>query len=65
MAKSPRKQNQQMRITLAIAAVFMLFLLFHMLAKQPDEVPKIEYSQMLTDMEIPKGQSNARMAVAF
>ncbi len=65
MAKLPRRQNKQMNVTLAIVGVFMLFLLFHMLARQPDEAARIEFSEMLTAINLPEDNPERIVAVNF
>jgi len=65
MANSPRKQNQQMRMTLLFAGIFMLFLLFHIMAGQPDETQQVKFHEFLAAVDLPESNPDKVVSVTF
>ncbi len=63
--KNPQKQTQQMRTTMVIASVLLLFLLFH-LVSQPAEEPKaLKFSEFLEAVQLPVADQNRVKEVTF
>lgn len=65
MAKSPRKQTQQMRITLLFAGIIMLFLLVHMMVKPQEEASEIKFSDFIAATKLPEDDPNRVVEVTF
>jgi cell division protease FtsH len=58
MAKMANKNNQQMRVTLLISGLLMLFLLVHLLAKQEEPPASLKFSEFLQEVSLPEGDPN-------
>lgn len=65
MAKPPPKQNQQMRITMLFAGIVGLFLLVHLMVKPQDEPKSIKFSEFMSAVNLPEGDSNKVVEVTF
>ena len=64
MAK-PRKQNQQLRITLLFAALFMAFILFNMMGQREAEPQVLSYSELIKRLELPASDVNRVVEVTI
>jgi cell division protease FtsH len=61
----PKKQGQQIKFTLLFAGLFMLFLLFNMLAKKETEEVVLKYSDFMAAVALPESDVNKVASVVF
>ncbi len=60
-----KKQNQQLKITLLFAGLFMLFLMFNMMARHEDEATVLKFSDFMTAVNLPETDVNRITEVTF
>ncbi|MCX6104700.1 MAG: ATP-dependent zinc metalloprotease FtsH [Proteobacteria bacterium] len=65
MAKSPQKQNQQMRITMLFAGILGLLLLVHLMVKPQDEPKTLKFSEFIAAASLPDSDPNHVAEVTF
>ena len=65
MAKSPQKQNQQMRITMLFAGILGLLLLVHLMVKPQDEPKTLKFSEFIAAASLPESDPNHVAEVTF
>lgn len=61
----PKKQNQQMKVTLLFAGLFMLFLMFNMLARHEENAAVLKFSEFMTAVNLPDTDVNKITEVNF
>jgi cell division protease FtsH len=63
--KNPQKQTQQMRTTMVIASLLLLFLLFHVVSRPAEEQKVIKFSEFTEAVQLPAGDQNRVKEVTF
>jgi cell division protease FtsH len=65
MAKSPLKQNQQVRITILVVGLVMFFLLVNLMVRPEPEMESLNYSQLMARIELPATDGKRIVKVLF
>jgi len=65
MARPPMKQNQQLRVIVLLAGLFMFFLLVNLMVKPQPEVENLTYSQFLSRVNLPSEDPKRIVKVTF
>jgi cell division protease FtsH len=65
MARPPMKQNQQLRVIVLLAGLFMFFLLVNLMVKPQVEVESLTYSQFLSRVNLPSEDPKRIVKVTF
>jgi cell division protease FtsH len=65
MAKSPLKQNQQVRITILVVGLVMFFLLVNLMVRPEPEMESLNYSQFISRVELPSTDGKRIIKVLF
>ena len=60
-----KKPNQHLKFTLLFAGLFMMFLMFNMMAKQQQEEEVLKYSEFMAALNLPTSDSNRIEEVTF
>lgn len=63
--KAPQKQTQQMRTTMVIGSLLLLFLLFHVVSKPPEEQKALKFSEFIEAVQLPAEDQNRVKEVTF
>ena len=61
----PKKQNQQMKMALLFMGLFMLFIMFNMMAKQQQEQAVLSFSEFMEAVNLPSSDVNRIIEVTF
>ena len=65
MAKLPRQSNQQMRVTLLLTGLLMMFLLVHLIARQEEGPTGVKFSEFMDAASLPEGNPSRLAEVTF
>ena len=65
MARTPTKQNQQLRVTIMLAGIVMFILLINVMVQPQPEIEQLTFSQFVSRVQLPETDGKKIIKVTF